>query len=51
MPSITMKITVEDEEVTQDQLIDIVNGIHDQMLDDQMFTGFPEFKFEVIKGD
>jgi len=51
MPSITIKITVEDENFTQDQLVDMVNTIHDQMLDDAAFTGFPEFKCEIIKGD
>ena len=49
MPSITIKITVEDEEFTQDQLVDMVNTIHDQLLDDQMFSDFPEFNVEVIK--
>lgn len=49
MPKITIKITVEDEEFTQDQLVDMVNAIYDQLLDDQMFSDFPEFNFEVIK--
>ena len=49
MPSITIKITVEDEDFTQDQLVDMVNTIHDQLLDDQMFSDFPEFNVEVIK--
>ena len=47
MPSITIKMTVEDKDFTTDQLIQIINTFYDQLQNDRMITDFPEVQLEI----
>jgi hypothetical protein len=49
MPSITIKITADEDEFTQEHLEMFVNQLHDEFIDDSTATGTTAWKVEIVE--